>query len=178
MTQPCRLVQAIVENPGGNDKDYWSCDLAPADASPETGYNIKLDGFDFSSGKDPQGVPFVSGETTFFAPGIQLYALGRARVPAQANAVFQRVSSRRLATVTGTSTFLAVRVVALDQQTTATESYVSDKIYGTSGDPVNLKTQLTACSNNQFIVSPANKMASTGITVNNGVVSILSCTTQ
>ena len=62
----------------------------------------------------------------------------KAKVPPHANAVFQRAKpnddrrGRRLAT--GTKEVLALRAVAPDASTTASESTISDQIFGTSGE--------------------------------------------
>ena len=62
---------------------------------------------------------------------------------------------RNLATVTGDKTVLVVRVIAADGQTTPDESFLSDSVFGTSGDPVNLKSQYAACSADKLNFVPA-----------------------
>ena len=62
----------------------------------------------------------------------------------------------------GTKTILVVRVIASDAQTTATEAQLSDAIFGTHGDPVNLKSQYLKCSHQQLNFIPAK--ARPGIT--------------
>jgi len=52
---------------------------------------------------------------------------------------------RRLA-VTGTRSVLVVRIEAADATTGFSEAALSDSVFGTSGDAVNLKSQFTACS--------------------------------
>ena len=56
---------------------------------------------------------------------------------------------RRLAQI-GTETVLVVRVVAGNGQTTANRTTLSDSVFGTSGDPVNLKSQYSSCSHGKF----------------------------
>lgn len=56
---------------------------------------------------------------------------------------------RRMATVT--KRVLVLRVVAADAETTGSEADLSDDIFGTGGDPVNLKSQYAKCSYNQLI---------------------------
>jgi len=70
-------------------------------------------------------------------------------------------NSRRL--TTGTKTVLVVRVVANDSSTTSSADQLSDSVFGTNGDLVNLKTQYAACSHNQLQFQPA-----TGIGITNG----------
>ena len=47
-----------------------------------------------------------------------------------------------------------VRIIAADDQTTFTEQQLSNAVFGTSGDPVNLKSQYRACSYNQLLFEP------------------------
>lgn len=58
--------------------------------------------------------------------------------------------NRRLVTTIGTKTILAVRVVTTDSAPSYPEWHLSDSIFGTSGDLVNLKSQYSACSANQL----------------------------
>ncbi|GFH59674.1 hypothetical protein CTEN210_16150 [Chaetoceros tenuissimus] len=73
--------------------------------------------------------------------------------------------SRRRLAISGTRTYLAVRVIATDSSPTPTTSQISDEWFGTSGDPVNYKSQIEACSYNAVTVS---KFTGSGVT--NGVV--------
>ena len=59
-------------------------------------------------------------------------------------------------------TVLVVRVIATDDATTATEAQLSDSVFGTDGDPVNLKSQYEACSHDKMKILPAPSRA--GIT--------------
>ena len=79
---------------------------------------------------------------------------------------------RRLAVTTGTKNMLAIRVVAADTQTTATEEQISDSWFGTYGDPVNLKSQYAACSYGALQCNAASKTTSTGVAVTNGVYEV------
>ena len=49
---------------------------------------------------------------------------------------------------------------------------LADNIFGTSGDHVNLRSQMKACSYGQFDLVPFNGRTSTGVEVTDGVVSI------
>ena len=77
-------------------------------------------------------------------------------------------NSRRL--TTGTKTVLVVRVVANDSSTTASAAQLSDSVFGTNGDLVNLKTQYAACSHNQLQFQPA-----TGTGITNGKTEYITC---
>ena len=76
--------------------------------------------------------------------------------------------NRKLAVTTGARTVLAVRVIAADAATTSSTAFISDKVFGTSGDQVNLKSQYEACSRGKITVNPAVR---TGIT--DGVVEVV-----
>lgn len=74
---------------------------------------------------------------------------------------------RKLATTTGTKTVLAVRVIASDGEYGFSESALSDEVFGTYGDPVNLVSQYKACSFDQLNFGPAEHPQ-----INEGVVTI------
>jgi hypothetical protein len=69
---------------------------------------------------------------------------------------------------TGTKRVLVLRAVASDKVTTASESELSDDIFGTSGDIINLKSQYRSCSDNQLIFEPltTNSLVSTTVVTN------------
>ena len=76
-------------------------------------------------------------------------------------------TSNRRRLTTGIKTVLVVRVVANDSSTTASADQLSDSVFGTNGDLVNLKTQYAACSHNQLQFQPAT---GTGIANGNLIV--------
>jgi len=63
---------------------------------------------------------------------------------------------RRLATVEGTRSVLAVRVLATDESPSYDEATLSNSVFGDNGDPLNLKSQYSACSNGKLNFVPAN----------------------
>jgi hypothetical protein len=68
--------------------------------------------------------------------------------------------------MTGTKKVLVIRAVAADRSTTASESTLSDEIFGTSGDPVNLKSQYSRCSDGKLQFQPLTtnkKVGSDGV---------------
>lgn len=87
------------------------------------------------------------------------------------NHVFGGRKGRRLA-VTGIKDTLVLRVGAPDADTTASLSELSDSVFGTSGDPVNLRSQYKACSSNQLDFAPVNGMSSSGVQVSNGAYQV------
>jgi hypothetical protein len=56
--------------------------------------------------------------------------------------------------MTGTKSVLVIRAIAADQSTTASESTLSDDIFGTFGDPVNLRSQYSQCSDGKLQFQP------------------------
>jgi len=76
--------------------------------------------------------------------------------------------NRNLAVVTGNKTVLVVRVIGPDSTTpTFNMGNLSNYVFGTSGDQVNLKKQYAACSYNRLVFNPA-----THANVVNGVVEV------
>jgi hypothetical protein len=55
---------------------------------------------------------------------------------------------------TGTKTVLVIRAIAFDASTTASEAMLSNAIFGTSGDVVNLKSQYAQCSDGKLHFQP------------------------
>jgi hypothetical protein len=72
--------------------------------------------------------------------------------------------NRKLAVTTGDRSVLVVRVEAGDGiNTSASKATLSDSVFGTNGDPVNLKSQYSACSHNQLRFKAAdNKPGAAG----------------
>ncbi len=68
---------------------------------------------------------------------------------------------------TGARSVLVVHVTALDASTTSTPAQLSDSVFGTLGDPVNLKSQFAACSKGQLNLYPADRPG-----IVNGVVQV------
>mmetsp|Transcript_38211 Transcript_38211/g.68890 ORF Transcript_38211/g.68890 Transcript_38211/m.68890 type:complete len:576 (+) Transcript_38211:87-1814(+) len=85
---------------------------------------------------------------------------------------------RRRQLKTGTRSVLAVRVVTTDKTVGYGEAALSDDVFGTTGDVVNLRTQYSACSHGQLDFQPISDKDMTsnpndGTTnIRNGVVTI------
>jgi hypothetical protein len=63
---------------------------------------------------------------------------------------------------TGVKKVLVIRAVASDGSTTASEAQLSDDIFGTAGDPINLKSQYQACSDGKLVFEPVTTNALVG----------------
>jgi len=80
---------------------------------------------------------------------------------------------RRLAT-TGTKKVMVLRVITGNgsQVPPSNEVTLSDKWFGTSGDPINNKSQFNACSYGQLQFEPFIGTTSSGVQITNGVYTI------
>jgi hypothetical protein len=100
----------------------------------------------------------------------------------------EEVSNRNLRGIlnrklrTGTKTVLVLRAVASDSSTTASESELSDDIFGTSGDVVNLKSQYALCSDGKLQFQPLttnNLVGEDGVyTVNLPLITVAGATRE
>lgn len=80
--------------------------------------------------------------------------------------------NRRLA-VGGTKTTLVLRAIdAIGVSTSASESVLSDEVFGTGEDPVNLKSQYEACSYNQVTFEAATSSTQSGTLTTPGVYTV------
>ena len=68
--------------------------------------------------------------------------------------VKQGKGRRELATSTGVKNVLVVRIIANDAQTGFTKAQLSDEVFGTSGDPFNLKVGYDQCSYGKMTIVP------------------------
>lgn len=74
---------------------------------------------------------------------------------------------RNLATTTGAKNVLAVRGIASDAQITSTEDELSDSVFGTFGNAVNLKSQMEDCSYDQLNIAMADDRIGEATTISN-----------
>lgn len=79
---------------------------------------------------------------------------------------------RRLAAL-GIKSVLAIRVTDGSDVTTGSSlSEISNFIFGTSGDTVNLKSQYDACSQGKLLFEPFNGLTTTNVPISDGVVNV------
>jgi hypothetical protein len=179
MKKPCTLYLKEIEyeEPSvGKPDSKWDCELDPVDADGIEGIFMSFEGLNLqSNATDSDSRPLISGESTLFANGIEInHGQAKARFPKGARPAYGRRphKHRHLATVTGTKPVLAVRVIGADTSTTASMVEISDSIFGTAGDPVNLKSQFAACSFNKLNITPTPGFAGT----HHGLHCFLDCT--
>lgn len=76
-------------------------------------------------------------------------------VPARKRTLEEKRADRRRLATSGDIRVLAVRVIASNAEPSFDLTELSDSVFGTDGDPLNLKSQMGACSNGAFNVLPA-----------------------
>jgi hypothetical protein len=64
--------------------------------------------------------------------------------------------------VTTVRTVIVMRIVAKDSATTQTEAQLADKIFGASGDVVNLSSRYDECSDGQMLMQPLRSNSKIG----------------
>ena len=160
------------------------CELDPEDADGVVGLMRRIEGL-----HDGDVTTVIDGTLLFFVAGS--YVEGDVvYCPSGVKPMYSNVSFSASASVqpqmtfpapasqTGVQTVLMVRAVFNDIQPSKSTSELSDEVFGTGTDPVNMKSQFAACSYNKFTTEPySGTINSTAIT--NGVyeVSVSSTTT-
>jgi len=95
------------------------------------------------------------------------------KISIDANTKLEIISNNQIqsngASFIGVHTVFAVKVDALDTQTSLSSDQISDKLFGTGSDKVNMKSQFADCSFNQFQLEPFIGTTTTGESVTNGV---------
>ena len=137
--------------------DQFECEMDPEDANGHYGLSFPIQATQAQNQmmiSMLQSGDLVSGYSTLLLPGSEIgtggfeegvflpsgheISLGKKNSHAQGH--------RHLAVVTGNKPILAVKVNAPDKIVAATPEEISDDIFGTYGDPVNMKSQFFACS--------------------------------
>ena len=104
-----------------------------------------------------------SGLTELDVPGAVIdVEAGELILPDQAKPNLFNKHNHERKLVTGTRTVLVVRVIASDGQTGSNEANLSDSVFGTSGDVINLKSQYEDCSHGQLSFNPASNRNKVG----------------
>jgi hypothetical protein len=143
----------------------WICELQGSDVEQAQVTFVSFEGLDDQELEDSK---VISGETTFQASGAQILPNGRLRVPPNSKSKFGRAPPRGPGNSNGNSggndrgvnnerglqavpkKVLAVRLIAPDASTTANVADISDSIFGTTGDSINLKERYDTCSYGQL----------------------------
>ena len=162
------------------DTEQFECEIDASDANGVSGMSYpiqaeqgqnqallaKLKRGELVSGESLLDLPNVvlsMDKKIVLPPGLEV----RVTTPAGAN-------RRKLAVVTGNKPILAVKVFDVNNLAHPhTPAQMSDNIFGTNGDPVNLASQLNACSMDQLnIVTDYDSSVSTALLSATGVLEV------
>lgn len=115
-----------------------------------------------------------SGEDLLRASSAMISPNGELTIPTRASISIEYMPQGRTQTTqtTGQKSVIAIRVIAADASETSSAAVLSDEIFGTSGDLVNLRERSASCSYNKFKLEPYIGTTSTGVNVTNGVYEV------
>jgi hypothetical protein len=157
----------------GAVEDTFECELDPSDADGISGISYPIDAS--TTQKDELKKLLKSGElkshqSTLKINGLAQIANGKLSIPPglQVALGMKRNKARRLAIVEGDKPVLVVRVTDSEGRVYPdSATVVSDKVFGTDGDLVNLKSQMSACSFGKLNIVPGavprRKRAASGV---------------
>jgi hypothetical protein len=169
------------------DEGLWVCELQGEDCAlagfeVDSKITVELVGIDWSV-LETNNV--ISGVTTLHSPGAILMNGLLYIPPGSSNVVFGELpeenqnnqGGRKLKTADYSSggvsrTVIAVRIIASDVATTSSATEISDNIFATDGDSVNLKTRYEACSYGEITIEPFTGISASGVEISNGVVEV------
>mmetsp|Transcript_31727 Transcript_31727/g.62883 ORF Transcript_31727/g.62883 Transcript_31727/m.62883 type:complete len:489 (+) Transcript_31727:161-1627(+) len=157
MSEPCTLLLKEIQYEDGSKETKTECALSPQDGGQFVSLNFLLP--DFTSGVDT----FYSDEALISDNGVIL-----------PDGVSPTIEKGVYPTnvVTGDKITLVVRIKTNDSMPFASTSQMRDYVFGTSSNPVNLKSQCTACSYNKLTIVPASGETPGGDTIEDGVVDL------
>jgi hypothetical protein len=160
-TQEC-TVTAIADTrlPGLGEvvslEETFVCEISPEDNDGESGHIREIEGTSAQIEKLRELLytgELESGFSTLRIPGSEI-SEGGVILPAGEEITLGHNGRRKLLANTGDRYFLAVRVAASDKVVAATAASISDDIFGTNGDTVNMVSQFDACSYGKFKIIP------------------------
>ncbi len=155
------VVKLAIDPETDDDEEIFECELDPSetDGISSLSVPIELDDDQKKELKDKlRRGDLVSEESTliFNRSGIKI-GNGKIQVPRGRRIKLgkrKNKSRRRLSDVYGTKPMLAVRVTdSAGKVVPFSASQVGDDIFGTNGDPVNLKSQMAGCSFDQLTIT-------------------------
>ncbi|KAL3913361.1 MAG: hypothetical protein SGILL_006524, partial [Bacillariaceae sp.] len=149
------------------DDEEYKCELHPEDRANAGSYFVKIEGVDTAELASAE-----SGETTMMAEGATIMN-GVLSVPSGAAVNFARPTTRRrLATTIGTRKVLVVRAETSGGDTIGSKAAISDRIFGTHGNTITMRSQYLGCSHNQLDFVPFEGTAENGYQVTDGVIEV------
>jgi hypothetical protein len=191
LTEPCVMIREVrdykrsdVGGGGNGERNPWKCEVQGADVDSFGLSIVDIEGLD---AEDVLGDQVISGVTTLRARGAE-FANGRLNIPSGSQTVFGRAAPRGpvnnngngnkvfsnngtghrgLAITSGgvTKTVLVIRVKGGGASTTSNMATLSDNIFGTSGDSINLKSRYNECSYGDLKMEPFVGTTSKGVVI-------------
>jgi hypothetical protein len=173
LTEPCTAVITVFES----DETGLVCQTPTGNI-----YNVPFITSEWIREKEISG-ELISGETSLAIPldtpiDPETQSLDLSDKPLLLNDDLIR-RQRELAEPTiisskaiGTRTVLAVKVQANNKGVSVSKSEISDSIFGTFGDQVNLRSQYNDCSHGKLDFAPAQNRNGLNIKIRNGVVTV------
>jgi hypothetical protein len=153
------------------------CELDPEDADGVVGLMRRIEGLhdgDVTTVIDGTLLFFVAGS---YVEGDVIYCPSGVK-PMYSNVSFSASASVQTQTTfpapasqIGEQTVLMVRAVFNDIQPSKSASELSDEVFGTGTDPVNMKSQFAACSDSKFTTEPYSGTINTK-SISNGVYEV------
>merc|ERR1711862_342871 len=131
---------------------------------------------EIKSSSKGRGGGLISGETKLSMTGATI-SDGVLTIPMGAQVDFKRaeiqdemgIASTIDKAVVGTKKVFVIRADAPDSSTSTNMAGLSDSVFGTNGDPVNLKSQYSECSYDQLNFEPVPDTTWNGNTITGGV---------
>lgn len=150
------------------DQAEYQCALHPSDQVAAGRKFVDIQGIDTS-----QLINITSGETTMEVEGA-IIENGAYTVPAGAKIHFGMTETRRrLANKShGTKKILVVRAITDGGNTISQRDDIVDAVFGTFGNPINMRSQYLGCSQNKLDMAPYEGTTEKGYTVTNGIIEV------
>jgi hypothetical protein len=193
--EACILVQQAKDFRDGSDKTEWECELQGADRKRGEGRFVKVEGLSDSQlerSEAKSGRTSVQVENALVTEGKLLIPAGaqpefasvQPRGPKNnhkngkegnsgateeatdvGNSTNDNVFDYRRELLSGDRTVLAIRVTANDKKTSFSQKRLSNKIFGSRGDAINLSERFDTCSYGQVTMSPYSGTTFKGTTI-------------
>ena len=119
--------------------------------------------------------PYEPGKTKLSFPGGAMINPNTAKIvtpDVHPRLTHDKTQKGLRANAIGEYEYLVVRVIAIDDSTTLSESQLGDSVFGTNGDPVNIKSQYGLCSHGKNIVVESADRIGNSTNIFQGVVTI------
>jgi hypothetical protein len=175
LTQECTVIviddSSLRDIQEGFSEEKFCCVISPEDNNGISNHCLPIKGTPAQSESlifKLRDGELESGASTLRIPGSLISGDNAVLLPAGEAIILGRTSRRELLGSkplgkTGVKHFLAVRVSARDKDVAANATSISDDIFGTDGDSVNMVSQFAACSYGQLQIIPGPPSDNTDI---------------